>query len=366
MDFFGFREAAIHLTAQVAGEIQACDVDATGGAYGILIDSPKGGGDDSAQIHIFDSNIQNGREVIYASNSIELLIESNYILTTTKETTTIIHAVNSDRVTIRNNHLEPLFSNTNYIQLENTNHSTLDNSVGVHIGPDNFFLGAGNADGVRVGLTGNGEFPVWNALIDHNSFMTAGDRHYNINLINSQYAKIESNLVYNTYGAMTNSDITVNTSGGTNSTFLSWGPNVGINTFGAGVANLDVRGVNAQVQVGSQPNNMFGVGQGGFGYSNGTEKIVFVCQAGICKIGTLSSTGLSFLTGNAVGATIDNSFNLTVMGAGNISTTKGRLVSQGGENVVYRCSSAGMLPVGTLTTVSQNCGAAVDTGIKVP
>lgn len=37
-----------------------------------------------------------------------------------------------------------------------------------------------------------------------------------------------------------------------------------------------------------------------------------------------------------------------------------------GNNVVYRCTTSGTLPVGTLTVNSASCGSVVDTGLRVP
>ena len=39
---------------------------------------------------------------------------------------------------------------------------------------------------------------------------------------------------------------------------------------------------------------------------------------------------------------------------------------QGGSTIVYRCATAGTARAGTLTTVSADCGTAVDTGVRVP
>ena len=47
-------------------------------------------------------------------------------------------------------------------------------------------------------------------------------------------------------------------------------------------------------------------------------------------------------------------------------TVTGPFKSEGGSNIVYRCSGAGTLRLGQLTTVSTDCGTAVDTGIRVP
>lgn len=55
---------------------------------------------------------------------------------------------------------------------------------------------------------------------------------------------------------------------------------------------------------------------------------------------------------------------------------EGNLVDQGahsitagavatGENILYRCSTAGVLRAGQTTTVPGDCGTAVDTGLRV-
>lgn len=51
--------------------------------------------------------------------------------------------------------------------------------------------------------------------------------------------------------------------------------------------------------------------------------------------------------------------------SGNVNAT-GSVTAGNGTNIVYRCTLAGTLPVGALTTVSTNCGAsgAVDTGLR--
>lgn len=51
-------------------------------------------------------------------------------------------------------------------------------------------------------------------------------------------------------------------------------------------------------------------------------------------------------------------------GAGNGSWT-GNVTVHGGTNTLYRCTTAGTLPVGALTTVTGNCGASADTGLRV-
>ena len=95
------------------------------------------------------------------------------------------------------------------------------------------------------------------------------------------------------------------------------------------------------------------------------------CSSGSCtngKIGTLSGstlwnpTGLSFKDTGQVG---DGG---SVPGTNTTGQAKfGYTVApMNGTNVVYRCTSDGTLPTGTLTTVSGSCGASVDTGLRVP
>lgn len=50
--------------------------------------------------------------------------------------------------------------------------------------------------------------------------------------------------------------------------------------------------------------------------------------------------------------------------SGNI-TTSGNIASGLGSNVVYRCATAGTLPIGALTITAANCGSTADTGIRV-
>lgn len=45
--------------------------------------------------------------------------------------------------------------------------------------------------------------------------------------------------------------------------------------------------------------------------------------------------------------------------------TSGNTSISGGTNIVYRCTTAGTLPVGALTINSANCGASTDTGLRV-
>lgn len=70
------------------------------------------------------------------------------------------------------------------------------------------------------------------------------------------------------------------------------------------------------------------------------------------------ATKMTLLTnGNVgIGTTSPSPYRLKV--AGNVSVNSG-------TNVVYRCTSSGTLPVGTLTINSSSCGATADTGLRV-
>ena len=50
----------------------------------------------------------------------------------------------------------------------------------------------------------------------------------------------------------------------------------------------------------------------------------------------------------------------------NSMSLQGSLAVNGGTNILYRCSVAGILRIGQTTTVSGDCGTAVDTGLRVP
>jgi hypothetical protein len=46
--------------------------------------------------------------------------------------------------------------------------------------------------------------------------------------------------------------------------------------------------------------------------------------------------------------------------------TVGNVLIGNGANIIYRCTTAGALPVGALTINSANCGASADTKLRVP
>ena len=46
-------------------------------------------------------------------------------------------------------------------------------------------------------------------------------------------------------------------------------------------------------------------------------------------------------------------------------TFNGTVAANGGTNIVYRCATAGTLPVGALTITAANCGTTTDTGMRV-
>ena len=73
-----------------------------------------------------------------------------------------------------------------------------------------------------------------------------------------------------------------------------------------------------------------------------------------------NSYGLAYLEGGlSVGTSLPaDPGNGGINAAGNIS-------AGGGTNILYRCTTAGTLPIGALTTATGSCGASVDTGLRV-
>ena len=67
----------------------------------------------------------------------------------------------------------------------------------------------------------------------------------------------------------------------------------------------------------------------------------------------------------AAGATSTFNVGYTVSAAGNASFL-GNVAPLNGATTIYRCSVAGTLRVGQLTSVSADCGTAVDTGLRTP
>ena len=70
----------------------------------------------------------------------------------------------------------------------------------------------------------------------------------------------------------------------------------------------------------------------------------------------------SLIAGMSYGYASDTTLHVGAPGG---TTTTGNTFINAGTNVLYRCTTAGTLPVGALTTVSGNCGASADTGLRV-
>ncbi|CAK9249593.1 unnamed protein product [Sphagnum jensenii] len=62
---------------------------------------------------------------------------------------------------------------------------------------------------------------------------------------------------------------------------------------------------------------------------------------------------------------VATTYNCTLDDGSGNSSCPGNVTVHGGTNVLYRCTTAGLLPVGALTTVTSNCTASADTGLRV-
>ena len=94
----------------------------------------------------------------------------------------------------------------------------------------------------------------------------------------------------------------------------------------------------------------FGV-QLGTNYNSCSYGFKFTSLGSTSNGGTLSCYGINdIVTWNAAG-------NVTLAPTGTVTVA-------GGGNTLYRCTTAGTLPVGALTTVTANCGASTDTGLR--
>lgn len=74
--------------------------------------------------------------------------------------------------------------------------------------------------------------------------------------------------------------------------------------------------------------------------------------------GGVSGSGYSWLQGGRVDGTA-TAYDLHLQDSG------GNVVIGGGASVIYRCTTAGTLPIGALTTATGNCGASTDSGLRV-
>jgi hypothetical protein len=102
---------------------------------------------------------------------------------------------------------------------------------------------------------------------------------------------------------------------------------VGVGTASPAV-NLDVRGSNAKIQIGTETAGFFGASQTGLGVSNGTEKFFAVVQTGGGFFGTISNSPF--------GLVANNNTRVTISGAGAVQFNNygaGTLVTDASGNI---------------------------------
>ena len=104
-------------------------------------------------------------------------------------------------------------------------------------------------------------------------------------------------------------------------------------------ANVDIRGTNAHVLVGSATADFIGSLQTGYGASNGTEQLFFAVQSGLAFMGSVSATNLGLVTNNSTKVTIDTAGNVGF----NLTTP---------SHPIHHSSGAHLTAGGTWTSVS--------------
>jgi hypothetical protein len=95
---------------------------------------------------------------------------------------------------------------------------------------------------------------------------------------------------------------------------------------------------------------------------NGTIYQGFGAGMSWCIFEQPSSSGNTFV-GNSANSMISGDFSITSLSSG--FNNNGNVIALGGVNTVFRCTAAGALPVGALTTTSGSCGTSVDAHIRV-
>ena len=107
----------------------------------------------------------------------------------------------------------------------------------------------------------------------------------------------------------------------TSSVDISASGSVGIGTASPAV-NMDVRGTNSKIQVGTETALFLGGTQTGLGISNGTEKFLAVVQTGGGFFGTISNHPLGLVANNNTRVTISGSgaVQFNTYGAGTLTT----------------------------------------------
>ena len=98
--------------------------------------------------------------------------------------------------------------------------------------------------------------------------------------------------------------------------------NVGIGTSSATV-NLDVRGANSAIKIGTGTTRLLGASQTGIGIDNGTEKFLLVAQSGGGFFGTASNHDFGFIANNSTKMTVTTAGNFKIAGTATRATTEG-------------------------------------------
>ena len=149
---------------------------------------------------------------------------------------------------------------------------------------------------------------------------------------------------------------------------LSSGGQFVLSPFAGGVVNLQGTSSPAFSLIGSL--GTFGATTGlvlDNGSTNGISFYNGARSASFPQIMMNASNTLEIRAGQSnAGYLEDNGGNpVLVWSNGSVSTNGVPLQAEGGTNILYRCTVAGTLRVGQLTSVAADCGTAVDTGLRV-
>jgi hypothetical protein len=121
----------------------------------------------------------------------------------------------------------------------------------------------------------------------------------------------------------------------TSSIDISASGSVGMGTASPAV-NLDVRGSNSKIQIGTDTAVFFGPTQTGLGVSNGTEKLLAVVQTGGGFVGTIGNHSLGLITNNAARVTVSaaGAVQFNTYGAGTLVTdASGNITASSDERI---------------------------------
>jgi hypothetical protein len=249
----------------------------------------------------------------------------------------------------------------------------------IHFADCRFYLSGGVVTPISLSVTSPASFSSLNVVLDHDRFVGANTAIVTANHSLARVTFGSGNYVRDNTGAVRTANATGtltlidNAPVNTSDQRLFWGDQTGAFYFAGSSGNTMTRPAAATAVPGAitgvavqTPLNSDGFLRIGAG---GTAAQTTYCDySGFSTVTDMNRNIVCF-----VGATEELRVDSTQFKVENVPLVTSGAIQAGttvaansGTNAVYKCTTAGTLPVGALTTSTGNCGASTDTGLRVP